>query len=159
MDYKKVERKINDIELKCPIEAGVEILVYNILDYAFDSENLSVVDINSIWKNKDSRLTSDYGIADIALLSNDFVWSQENKGKVYGVVEVKYLDDKLDVGYIGHITKYPHFLYTNGLKWIYYYNGNENWTIEINEDTYNKYTISEDRYKKLIELLKDIKFN
>ena len=40
MDYKYYERKINDIIMKCPIEAGVEILVYNVLDNIVESKGL-----------------------------------------------------------------------------------------------------------------------
>ncbi len=45
MDIQTYERKINDIIMKCPIEAGVEILVYNLLDEFIDSGELSLVDI------------------------------------------------------------------------------------------------------------------
>ena len=36
MDYKYYKRKINDVIMKSPIEAGVEILVYNLLDESID---------------------------------------------------------------------------------------------------------------------------
>lgn len=58
MDYKYYERKINDVILKCPIEAGVGILVYNVLDSILDSEKFSLVDINRLWKDRDERLTT-----------------------------------------------------------------------------------------------------
>lgn len=32
MDYLFYQKKINDVIIKCPIEAGIEILVYNLLD-------------------------------------------------------------------------------------------------------------------------------
>ena len=38
MDYKYYEHKINDVIIKCPIEAGVEILVYNVLDDIVNSK-------------------------------------------------------------------------------------------------------------------------
>ena len=62
MDYKYYERKINDIIMKCPIEAGVEILVYNVLDNIVESKGLSLVDINRLWKDRDPRLTNGAGI-------------------------------------------------------------------------------------------------
>lgn len=49
MDYRYYQRKINDVIEKCPIEAGVEILVYTLLDQLIDSEKYSLVDINRIW--------------------------------------------------------------------------------------------------------------
>lgn len=39
-EYEYYERKINDIITKCPIESGVEILVYNLLDSIIDSLKL-----------------------------------------------------------------------------------------------------------------------
>ena len=48
MNYQYYERKINDVIMKCPIEAGIEILVYNVLDYILDSKDVSIVDINRL---------------------------------------------------------------------------------------------------------------
>lgn len=50
------EEKLNNVIVKCPIEFGVEILVYNLLDYTMDSSSLALIDINSIWGKKDKRL-------------------------------------------------------------------------------------------------------
>ena len=72
MDYKYYERKINDVIMKCPIEAGVEILVYNVIDETIDFTKMSLVDINSLWKGKDERLTTEGGISDIAVLPIGF---------------------------------------------------------------------------------------
>ena len=77
MDYKYYERKINDVIMKCPIEAGVEILVYNVLDSILDAEKVSLVDINRLWKNRDDRLTTKGGVSDIAVLPNDFVYKKK----------------------------------------------------------------------------------
>ena len=94
MDYKYYEHKINDVIIKCPIEAGVEILVYNVLDDIVNSKGFSLVDINRIWKNKDERLTTDAGIPDIAILSNDFEF-KTNVGQVMGFIEVKATNKSL----------------------------------------------------------------
>ena len=48
MDKNYYERKINDVVHKCPIEAGVEILVYNFLDSSIDARSLSLVDVNRL---------------------------------------------------------------------------------------------------------------
>lgn len=89
MDYLYYQKKINDVIVKCPIEAGIEILVYNLLDECICMDDYALVDINRIWKNQDSRLLTGAGISDIAILSNDFVFKQEDVGKVYGFIEVK----------------------------------------------------------------------
>jgi hypothetical protein len=67
MDYLYYQRKLNDVVIKCPIEAGIEILVYNLLDGNIDMKQYSLVDINRIWKNQDSRLSTESGISDIAI--------------------------------------------------------------------------------------------
>lgn len=94
MDYKYYERKINDVILKCPIEAGVEILVYNVIDSTIKSDKLSLVDINRLRKGRDKRLTTDAGIPDMAVLSEDFKYRMDI-GKVYGFIEVKATNKSL----------------------------------------------------------------
>lgn len=121
MDYKYYEKKINDIILKCPIEAGVEILVYNLLDSILISEELSLVDINRLRKNRDERLMTDAGIPDIAILSNDFMYNTDI-GKVYGFIEVKATNIALSETeqIYGQKKGTCHYLYTNGLVWKYF---------------------------------------
>ncbi len=116
------QRKINDIITKCPIEAGVEILVYWLLDECIDNNELSLVDINRIWKNQDERLVTEGGIPDIAVLSNDFVFKDTDKGTCYGFVEVKSTEKSIrETGqFNGESKKVNHFIYTNGLVWKYY---------------------------------------
>ena len=79
MDYLYYQRKINDVIIKCPIEAGLEILVYNLLDECIGMDEHALVDINRVRKDQDSRLSTEAGISDIAVLSNDFVF----KGKCW----------------------------------------------------------------------------
>lgn len=121
MDYKYYEKKINDIILKCPIEAGVEILVYNLLDSTLTSEELSLVDINRLRKNRDERLMTGAGIPDIAVLSNDFMYNTD-VGKVYGFIEVKATNIALSETeqICGQKKGTHHYLYTNGLVWKYF---------------------------------------
>ena len=132
MDYKYYEKKINDIILKCPIEAGVEILVYNLLDSILISEELSLVDINRIRKNRDERLMTDAGIPDIAILSSDFIYNTE-MGKVYGFIEVKATNIALsETGQVqGQKTAARHYLYTNGLVWKYFKDGGCEWECSL----------------------------
>lgn len=128
MDYKYYERKINDVILKCPIEAGVEILVYNVLDSILDTEKLSLVDINRLWKNRDERLTTDSGVSDMAILSDDFRY-RTDIGEVYGFIEVKATSKSLSetIQVEGQKREVHHYLYTNGLVWKYYKDGKIVW--------------------------------
>ncbi len=121
MDFKYYERKLNDIIMMCPIEAGVEILVYTLLDSLLDSERFSLIDINRLHKESDSRLTTEAGVSDIAVVSRDFRYNSD-KGSVYGFVEVKANSQPLvETEQIdGQKSDIRHYLYTNGLSWRYY---------------------------------------
>lgn len=167
MDYKYYERKINDVIMKCPIEAGVEILVYNVLDSILDAEKVSLVDINRLWKNRDDRLTTKGGVSDIAVLPNDFVYKKLDTGKAYGFIEVKATSKELlDTEQIlAQKDKSPHYIYTNGLVWKYFLNGAEKWEITLaiieNEECrfikeFQKISINNDRFNKLMEELSKI---
>lgn len=167
MDYKYYERKINDVIMKCPIEAGVEILVYNVIDETIDFTKMSLVDINSLWKGKDERLTTEGGISDIAVLPIGFEYQNKSTGEAYGFVEVKAVNKELcETEQIsGQRAKCPHFIYTNGLVWKYYLNQNLKWEISIariENKTYKwlndaqRVSIDSDKFKELIDNLKEI---
>lgn len=157
MEYIYYQRKINDVISKCPIEAGVEILVYNLLDENIDMNNYSLVDINRIWKNQDSRLTTDAGISDIAILSTDFYFRQEDTGMVYGFVEAKAAGESLrETDQIsGQMNSVSHFIFTNGIVWKYYFNQELEWEINlsVNEIPYSIKEIEID--KNLFDDLKE----
>ena len=162
----KYEKKINDVIIKCPIEAGVEILVYNVLDEIIDSNKFALVDINRIWKNKDQRLTTPAGIADIAVLSNDFVFGTD-KGKVYGFVEIKatntYLTETEQVE--GQKCSVRHYIYTNGLVWKYYKDQKLQWEKYLDKEQRKAKTIAQEvlidqnSYDELIVAIKEIKWD
>ncbi len=144
MDHLYYQKKINDVIVKCPIEAGIEILVYNLLDECISMDDFALVDINRIWKNQDSRLLTGAGISDIAILSTDFVFKQEDVGEVYGFVEVKAAGISLEntVQVLEQMKKVSHFIYTNGVVWRYYYNQKLKWEKNLGVSKV-KYNISE----------------
>ena len=164
MDYLYYQKKINDVIVKCPIEAGIEILVYNLLDESICMDDYALVDINRIWKNQDSRLLTEAGISDIAILSNDFVFKQEDVGEVYGFIEVKAAGVSLadTVQVMEQMKKVSHFIYTNGVVWRYYYNQSLKWEKNLGVSK-TKYTISEiaidkDEFEQLKKELQSIKW-
>ena len=164
MDYLYYQKKINDVIVKCPIEAGVEILVYNLLDECICMDDYALVDINRIWKNQDSRLLTGAGISDIAILSNDFVFKQEDVGEVYGFIEVKAAGVSLadTVQVMEQMKKVSHFIYTNGVVWRYYCNQSLKWEKNLGVSKI-KYTISEiaideNEFEKLKKEIKSIKW-
>ena len=177
MDYKFYERKLNDVILKCPIEAGVEILVYMLLDSLIDSENISLIDINRLHKKSDLRLSTDGGVSDIAVVSRDFRYNSK-EGKVYGFVEVKANSQLLEeTGQTdGQKSKcldykdsneYRHYLYTNGLTWKYYLLGECKWKIVLANyekkpceaiSVFEKISIDKKKFEELKTILKEIKW-
>lgn len=167
MHYDYYEKKINDVILKCPIEAGVEILVYNLLEnFIIKSPKLSLVEINRLRKNRDERLTTDAGIPDIAILSEDFIFGTDI-GKAYGFIEVKATNISLSETeqVNGQKTKAPHYLYTNGLVWKYYKEGQVEWTVSLaylngekceKMADFQRISINEHEFTKLRENLQEI---
>jgi hypothetical protein len=163
MDYKYYERKLNDIIMKCPIEAGVEILVYNVLDNIVEPKGLSLVDINRLWKDRDPRLTTDAGVPDIAILSSDFQYKTDI-GQVLGFIEVKATNKSLsETEQIeGQKSGTKHYIYTNGLVWKYYKNNKFEWEIPLDELKRNliikaqTISVSENTFKDLLARLNNI---
>lgn len=127
------ETKINDCITKAPFESGVEILVFNLLDEIVGHHEVSVIDINRCPKNADVRFCTEGGIPDIAVVSNDFVFQDQKKGTVYGLIEVKAAGVSVrETGQIqGQRSKVSHHIATNGINWIYYHNGEQQWEINI----------------------------
>lgn len=122
MDYRYYEEKLNDIITKSPIEIGVEILVYNLLEECIDKEKYSIIDISTIIKSSDKRLVTDGGVPDIAVVSKDFKFKETDSGIVYGFVEVKAPGISLrETDQIsGHLAKARILIYTNGIEWKIY---------------------------------------
>ena len=162
MDFEVYEQRINDVIVKCPIEVGVEILVFNVL---FDllGDHFSIVDVSTMWPNRESRLETAGGIPDIAIVSQDFEYRGEN-GIVFGFVEVKAPSVKLvDTEQLsGHIETNKHVLYTNGLEWKYYApNCGLKWEISLCECGFKTATkrvkLSEEKYLELRNKISAIK--
>ena len=166
MDYKYYERKINNVIMKCPIEAGVEILVFNVLDGIIESKGLTLVDINRLWKNRDERLTTDTGVSDIAVVSNDFEFNTDI-GQVFGFIEVKATNILLfETEQVkGHKSSISHYIYTNGLVWKYYRNQELIWeaVLDVSEQKsiVNAKEISIDKkiFRELLDRLERIDWN
>lgn len=165
MDYKKYEEKIEDVLNKAPLENGIEILAYNILDECIDSKKYSVIDINRAWKEKDSRYDTEGGIPDILVVTKDFWYKHETAGKLICVVEVKYgpnkelVEDKEQL--IGQMKKTKHYILTNGSKWIHYEKEKKVETFElckINGKEKLECTVNKTEFEELKDYIKKIKW-
>lgn len=164
MDYLYYQRKINDVIIKCPIEAGIEILVYNLLDESIDMNQYSLVDINRISQNQDSRLSTVTGVSDIAILSPDFEFKKEDTGKVYGFVEVKAIGVSLRCTnqILGQMKKVTRFIYTNGIVWRYYFNQELKWEKNIGTEklpySIGKIMVDKNEFQELKQAIKKIEW-
>lgn len=123
MDYLSYQRKINDVITKCPIEAGIEILVSVFLDKIIDNEKYTCVAIDRLRKDRDSRLSTEAAVTDLAILSPDFEYRREDVGKVYGFIEVKAPGVSLEsISQIEvRMKEKAYFIYTNGIIWKCYF--------------------------------------
>ena len=163
MDYLYYQKKINDVITKCPIEAGIEILVYNLLDENINMDRYSLVDINRIPKKSDCRLSTEAAVSDMAILSPDFVFGKEDAGKAYGFVEVKTAGESLRLTerVLGQMKK-THFIYTNGIVWKYYLNQIPKWEKNLGTDKlpYStvKITIDQKQFEELKQEIKKIEW-
>ena len=162
MDYLKYQKKINDVITKAPIETGIEILVYCFLDSNIDETKYTVADINRVRKKCDQRLRTDGGISDLAVLSPDFVFKDEKYGEVYGFIEVKTAGTILKDTDLTEeqMKKVPHFIYTNGFVWKYYFNCTKQWEINLTTNgathSLKNIAIDEDQFKKLEKAVGEI---
>lgn len=168
MDKEYYERKLKDILVKCPIEAGVEMLVYNLLDSIIDSSKYSLINITTLKKGKDRRLQTNGGIPDMAIVAKEFEYRKSDKEQVFAFVEVKLPQipvkkRPLTKQITGHISQGIKFIYTNGLSWQYYEKGVEERKWEVNLASANDFLkrtsesiIIEERYNELVKNLEEI---
>ena len=162
MTKEHYEKKINDCITKAPFESGIEFLVFSLLDEISCNKNISVIDINKCPKDADSRLCTEGGVPDIAVVSDDFRFKMQSKGVVYGLIETKAAGVSIrDTSQItGQCSKTTHYIATNGIVWHYYFKGEQKW--EINICTANipysitPINIGSQKYNDLIKKLSDI---
>ena len=162
MDYLQYQRKLNDVIEKCPIEAGVEILAYSLLDSIIFSDRYSLVDINRICRENEKRLVLNNVVPDIAVLSRNFKWRENGVGAVYGFVEVKAAGVSLrNTEQIKRErTGTRHLIFTNGVRWIYYSDGKVVKDCCITSDkrksAKESVEIDENGFNELIKMLTEI---
>ena len=166
------ENQINKIISKAPIEAGVEILVYMLLDGIVSSKGLSLVDVSSMSKDRAKPFGVKSAVPDMAVVAADFNYSdlknkknRHYKSSVFGYVEVKAINKKAD-SYNSereaHIKAINHVLCTNGLVWMYFDKKKEAcWTIKLDKEERNalksgEFTIDENRFAELLDRLNSI---
>lgn len=112
-------------------------------------------------EKSDRRLVTESVVPDIAILSKDFVFGNYDKGIAYGFVEVKKPGKSLreTEQIIGEKRYSSHYIYTNGLVWKCYENGNyKEFNLMKKKLPHSLITveIDEKMFLELIEYLKNI---
>lgn len=121
MDILQYENKINDIISMSPIESGVQILVYMLLDDIVENKGYSLLVIDKLQQK--CRFNTITGISDLAIVTKDFKYHDSEKGKCLGCVEIKRIDVSMrDVPsqVVGQFCTYGKLIYTNGLVWKFF---------------------------------------
>lgn len=161
---------INSILYQAPLEIGVEIAVYMLLYGIIDRDNYSVIDINSMQKKKAkvySKMIVDEisKVPDIVIVDKQFEYNQgeindNNNLGAYGIIEIKGLCVNYSKEeYEAQKENAKHFIWTNGISWVF--DGNEDKTIVLsaNTDENGNYKIDNSEFKKLIIELKQLEWN
>lgn len=161
---------INSILYQAPLEIGVEIAVYMLLFGIIDRDKYSILDINSMQKNKAkvySKMIVDEisKVPDIVIVDKPFEYNQgeindNNNIGAYGIIEIKGLSVNYSKEeYEAQKENANHFIWTNGIRWVF--DGNEDKTIVLsaNPDENGKYNIDNSQFKNLIIELKQLEWN
>ncbi|WP_295157828.1 hypothetical protein [uncultured Ruminococcus sp.] len=126
MDYKKYEELLNRVMTKCPLESGVQTLVFMYLDELF--ENCTKYEPVLIDKlPKASSFNTKGGISDIALVGNDFDYKESKKDgyvidkeKIRFCIEIKKKGIKRKknrIQFLGQLLTFGEGIITNGYQW------------------------------------------
>lgn len=122
MNYRQYETTLNTIRRKAPLESGVQTLVYMFLYEMFENaaDDLVVIDRTQ----KKSRFTTYAGVSDLAVVSKDFDYHNEN-GSIRFCIEIKEMGKKLDqelykAQLLGYLLTYQKAIITNGILWRFY---------------------------------------
>jgi len=130
MNYRKYEEMLNRVMKKCPLESGVQTLVFMYLDELFENcIGYEPVIIDRM--TKASVYGTCGGVSDIAIVRNDLDYdnSKEDKdtekSKIRFCVEVKEITESIDkdkyrIQFLGHLLTFGEGIITNGKKWEQY---------------------------------------
>ena len=130
MNYRKYEEMLNRVMKKCPLESGVQTLVFMYLDELFENcIGYEPVIIDRM--KKDSVYGTCGGVSDIAIVRNDLDYENSKKdkdtekSKIRFCVEVKEITESIDkdkyrIQFLGHLLTFGEGMITNGKKWEHY---------------------------------------
>lgn len=121
MKAKEYQKIYQNIKEKAPIESGVQTLVYMFLFEIIKDTDYQLIVIDRMGKK--TQFVTTTGISDLAIVSDEFRFAEENKNNVISYVEVKGTDINLydfEEQIKGQLLSCGRILCTNGSVWKYY---------------------------------------
>lgn len=121
MTAKEYQKIYQNIKEKAPIESGVQTLVYMFLFELIKDTDYQLIVIDRMTKK--TQFVSPTGISDLAIVTDEFRFSEECKNNIISYVEVKGIniniyDFKEQIK--GQLLSCGKILCTNGNIWKYY---------------------------------------
>lgn len=121
MDVKDYQKIYQNIFEKSPIESGVQTLVYMFLYNILKNTDYQLIVIDQM--RKKTQFVTPVGIPDLAIVSDDFRFSEKSKNGILSYVEVKDMEINLSnygEQIEGQLLSCGKVLCTNGNEWKYY---------------------------------------
>lgn len=127
IDYQYYEKLINNVILLAPIEAGVEILAFMLLESFVSQKDYTLIDINRFSKENAKKFgvknNGDGAVPDFVVVKKEYNYQKKSDDDIcLGYVEIKKPSDKINTksGQAkAHIAANDHVLFTNGIVWKY----------------------------------------
>lgn len=121
MKAKEYQKIYQNIKEKAPIESGVQTLVYMFLFEIIKDTDYQLIVIDRMGKK--TQFVTITGISDLAIVSDEFRFSEEHKNNIISYVEVKGIDVNLfnfEEQIKGQLLSRGRILCTNGNVWKCY---------------------------------------
>lgn len=121
MKSKEYQKLYQNIKEKAPLEGGVQMLVYMFLFEIIEDTNYQLLVIDRMGKK--TQFVTPVGISDLAIVSDEFRFSEEHKNNIISYVEIKGININIydfEEQIKGQLLSCGRILCTNGNSWKYY---------------------------------------
>lgn len=174
IDSTYYERLINNVIMKAPIETGVEILAFMLLESFVSDQGCVLIDVSTYIQTtiNDHNLVhgKSNAVPDCVVVPKEYAYFNcfdKNEAQNLGYIEIKKPSNtiKIDTEQAkAHINATKHVLFTNGIVWHYIKNGKTKWVINLDKNDRKRLKnkeiiVSEARYRELLRKLKRIEWS
>lgn len=120
MKYETYERTLGNIEMKAPLESGVQALIYMLIFEQLKDKDLDVVIIDQMQNH--SVFMSYGGISDLAIVDNEFNYYTSDRTKIKMCIELKEINISIknNEQVKKQLLTYKKAIITNGKEWAFY---------------------------------------